>query len=562
MRKAVDNFLEAFTQKTVMIFVAHEDDEIGAFGNLIVQLVKAEVNTYVVFMTNGDYEGLGKIRIREAVSALTFLGIKASNIIFLGYGDCLNGSDHHIIYNLSDTPTESHIRRAKTYGTRKYPEWCYSREGVHHAYTRKNLTNDMRSVILAFRPEYIFAGDFDWHADHRALSILIEEVIGRILQVEENYRPKVFKGFVYSTAYYAAPDYSGINLHSTLKPTSPTQFHMDNPFYDWEQRLRIPVDQRARTKLIHRNIIYQWMKRYQSQYIMRFFKSIANSDQVFWPRRTDSITYTSRVQASSGNGELLRDFKYLDCGNILADRDEMIDCSPGLWIPEEDDRKKSVTFYFKDRKDIDQVVLYENPEEGDNIEQGQLIFSNGYRHLVDSLRHDGTASKIYLPCQKSVEWMEFSILASTGRAGLAEIELYSPKKVKIWFIKIGCGKDYIYDYYSASEEIDFTVTAFDQEGNVLDLPKSHYRIQLIYKYRSEDLKEFRFKLKGKRARLRVKVRNLEHIQDEVTIHRLNPRMTFVMAAAERLDAVILRLDDLAIRLNKKWKSFISKLVKE
>jgi LmbE family N-acetylglucosaminyl deacetylase len=553
MGNSAQNFIEIFKGKSVMIFVAHEDDEIGAFGNLIYELSEAKINTYVVFMTNGDYEGIGKIRIREALSALRILGMKASNVIFLGYCDCLNGTDKHIIYNFSDTPTLSHAGKTETYGTKKYPEWCYRQTGSHHTYTRKNLMKDLESVILHFRPDYIFSGDFDWHADHRALSILIEEVIGRILSTEEEYQPYVFKGFVYSTGYYAPSDYCGINLHSTLKPKPNNQFPMDNPFYDWNKRLRIPVDKKAMTKMKHKNILYKAIKKYQSQYIVRFFYSAANSDEVFWPRRTDSVSYKAKVSASSGNAELLKDFKYLDCSNILAEKEEAVDIRCGVWIPNEEDTEKSFTFYLKDKKDINQISLYENPVAGDNIRKGQLTFSNGYRLVIDSIRHDGRESKISFPCQKSIEWIKFSILNSVGKAGLTEFEIYTPQKEEVWFIKICIHNDYVYDYYTETKRVSFTVTAFGRSGNVIDLPPDKCKIQLTTGDHTVNLQDFKFNLAGRNVKLKICMKDSELIQDEINIHLLRPYMNYSMAILHKMDHFFIKIDDLVLRLNRKLK---------
>lgn len=85
-----DNYIyssQFFKDKQVMIIVPHEDDEINVAGATIKNYTDAGSNVVVVFTTNGDYNGLGELRIDEAVNAMVELGVKKENVLFLGYGD-------------------------------------------------------------------------------------------------------------------------------------------------------------------------------------------------------------------------------------------------------------------------------------------------------------------------------------------------------------------------------------------------------------------------------------------------------------------------------------------
>ena len=89
---APDNGKSAlYSGKNVMVFSPHQDDEINLLGGVLEQYVKYGSNVTVVFSTNGDYEGHGETRLREAVEVLSFIGIPQENVIFLGYGDSTMG---------------------------------------------------------------------------------------------------------------------------------------------------------------------------------------------------------------------------------------------------------------------------------------------------------------------------------------------------------------------------------------------------------------------------------------------------------------------------------------
>ena len=80
-----------------------------------------------------------------------------------------------------------------------------------------SIKNDIKALLLDLRPEVIFCIDYDSHHDHRALSLLFEESMGEILRQNNNdYNPLVFKGFAYSTAFLAEPDFSASSFFSSL----------------------------------------------------------------------------------------------------------------------------------------------------------------------------------------------------------------------------------------------------------------------------------------------------------------------------------------------------------
>lgn len=86
-----------FSDKSKIIFVmAHPDDVIIFYGALIHKLVKDKKDIFVVTVTNGargskankiSEDKLAKVRLKEEVAALAFLGVPKENFICLDYKD-------------------------------------------------------------------------------------------------------------------------------------------------------------------------------------------------------------------------------------------------------------------------------------------------------------------------------------------------------------------------------------------------------------------------------------------------------------------------------------------
>jgi len=92
---AEDERLEEWAGKTIMVFCAHQDDEIQLTGTMAL-LKKNGNRVIIVYYTNGNKgtqdpemtsELLARIRKREAETANGLIGIPAADLIFLGHDD-------------------------------------------------------------------------------------------------------------------------------------------------------------------------------------------------------------------------------------------------------------------------------------------------------------------------------------------------------------------------------------------------------------------------------------------------------------------------------------------
>lgn len=462
-RQTLDNGREyMFAGKKIMVFVPHEDDDVLLMGGVIEQYVKNNSEVYVVFEQTGDSgvsespfsvgKELGQVRANEAIRVLTSYGIPEKNIIFLGYGSTVSRYHPHL-YNMKEDPDQV-VRSVSgfdhTFATGDHPAY---RDG--EKITRNNLFNDYESVILSYKPDVIFCVDYDDHPGHRAVSLMFESVMGKILKQQDLYRPVVFKGFCYSTALYAAKDYSSVNPGPTADPYE-TEYMQETNTYLWKDRVRFPVSAYTLTHYVQSSGTIKKLAIYDSQYgdWHPNVKSIVNSDKVFWERRTDSLLYGAKITASSGQHQLLNDFMLFDCDDIIAGDTDFSSLS-GIWIPSDDDPEKTLSVSLNEPGDIGKIVLYDNPCMDDNVLNASIVFDDGSRIETGKLEPNGSATVIEVNKQNVKSFRIVLTETSGKRAGLSEIETYaSDKRPEMGFIKLMDEQgNFVYDYrLNGSEE--------------------------------------------------------------------------------------------------------------
>lgn len=298
-----------FSGKHVLVLVPHQDDEINLAGGVMEQYLQSGSRVSLVYATNGDYNGLAEERSREVLAMAELLGIPKEDVYYLGYGNQWQprGSATHIYF--SDAPDvvwTSHIGATATYGTEAID--CYARS----SYTRGNFCRDLKNLLLQLRPDVIYCNDYDAHHDHMALDLLFEEVLCEILTEEPGYRPAVYKGLCYGTAWYAEADFAG-----TLNPRSsrhPDWEHWDRlgiP-YDWNSRLRLPMGAENRSPILSENTVYRALSLFESQNGGSFAQNVLNGDKVFFERRTDNLLLRATFTDGSEPVAVWNDFKLKD----------------------------------------------------------------------------------------------------------------------------------------------------------------------------------------------------------------------------------------------------------
>ena len=440
--REVDSGKEAlFAGKNVLLLVPHQDDDLHVLGGTMDEYIRYGSELTVAFMTNGDYHGLGEVRIRESLDLYEYLGVPADHVVFLGYGDNLQTPDYHIYNAPADEVIASSVRKTKTYGIEGQPAF---REG--HAYTRGNLYADIRDLILTVHPDVIFCVDFDTHPDHRACSMLLEQAMGDILRTEPDYTPAVYKGFAYSTAWTAEHDFFSLNIRGTKDVYHNSMVIQEPPLYRWEDRIRFPVCAGTLSRSLLASGQYRELLFYHSQEEEKYAPSVINGDKVFWQRSTDSLLRFASLTASSGEPALLNDFMLLDTRKLSDTHHDPFD---SVWSPDEGDEEKTVTVRLDSPSVVREVVLYDNPDGNINILNAEIRFDNGAVTETGPLDVHGAPTRIAAESGGEVSSFQIRLLETEGdRPGLSELEAFSEwQEPEAAFLKLmDLDGNFAYDY--------------------------------------------------------------------------------------------------------------------
>ncbi len=467
-------FHQRYDNLKVLLFVPHQDDEINTTSTLLYSLAQCKAQITLVYSTNGDWEYPAKCRFKEAINAAGILGIPEDNIIFMGYGDTLNSNDKSHVFYHKNTVAKSPAGYTETYGTNTHPDFAFLHEKQHHSYNSENYLKDLLSIIRKIKADVIISTDFDHHADHRMLSLYLDKAIGIIRKENPSYKPEIWKRFAYPLAYNAVADYSSFNNAETKRPvigvTNDYVFDMIGSFYYiWEDRIRFPVPKIARACRLWDNIICNALEQHKSQRIISKSKGILNSDEIFWSRRTDSVSHTAQVSVSSGNGTYLNDFIVYNVSNIDVAKPEYANY---CWQPNIDDPDKIAVFKWDKPVSIEKIVLYGAVSEDSKINKFQLILSNGFSKIVTDLPQNGNPLVISIGRQLNITSCTLKILSASGKNyGISECEIYSSAEFtgKIFpFCKILIDDNFVYEYYINKKVkiIPFNIYVYGNTGNI------------------------------------------------------------------------------------------------
>ena len=509
-----------------LILAPHPDDEINVAGASIVSPARAGVEIFVAYSTCGDFDRTAELRAEEALTSLSILGVDRDHIIWLGYGDTFNGTGKpHVFY--ADEPARSPAGHVETYAPKNFSPWRRS------TYTRKNFLADLESLIVDLRAEIIFCVDLDFHADHRALALAFDCVMSSILR-RTDYRPTIYKKLAYATAFTAPQDLHSKNLLSTPRPRIGLEAYdfdlIDKFNYIWSERVRLPVPEDCRRPLLSCNPIARAVFAHRSQRIQRNALAIINADEVFFERRTDSITFDAHIRATSGDPSKACDFQFLDLEDINASPPTFANY---FWAPAVDDLERRLTFEWAQRRTIERIKIY---GVLDGLIDKLRVSLDNITVLECRVERGGRPTVIDLPRPLSILRAEFSILDRTVEGGISEIEIFpskAPPSVLPPFVKILCGDEFIYDYAVA---------------------RSTDRLELgLYRYRFDGRINFsvdgglietrdgdRITIKLLSDVITVRASGDENVFDAITIRRRSPLYFFKLRARQCAERLVVR----------------------
>lgn len=539
----VDNsfYDSQFKNKKVMVIVPHEDDDLLISGQVLPPMYKNGADVRVVFATNGDKRVSAYTRQSEACNALEKLGIPREKVIFLGYPD---GTQLYVGKKaFSFSSGWDH-----TYAGKGFKDYHFDRFGTHAKYTAENMVDDIESVVLEYRPDYILAIDFDTHTDHRGVSISFEKAMERILKKESGYTPKVLKCFGYSLAWKSKPDFYALNIKSTVmqdrEKNNDPSYETDVPQYRWNNRIRLPIDKKSLSHSILRCSEYKALSEHLSQYAYCYSERIINGDSVYWNRRTDSLTYNADISVSSGDASLLNDFRLIGVGNRTAGLHVKLENCVSRF--DKNDAQKTVTVKFDSPKTVSCVSLYDNFGLNSNILGGVITFSDGSKVEVPALNADGSEIRVVFEPKHNITSFTFKVTEYEGVAGLDEIEAFENADYDMDFslikLKNADTDDYIYNYLITPDEKSLNL------GVYLSDPNAGYTIKII--------EGDSVKLEGntlvfdddfEKCTVRAELNGDPSTYDQITVKRLSERELKSYESFEKVNKTVFKIDTLRLK---------------
>lgn len=540
----VDNsfYDSQFKNKKVMVIVPYEDDDLLISGQVLPPMYKNGADVRVVFATNGDKRVSAYTRQSEACNALEKLGIPREKVIFLGYPD---GTQLYVGKKaFSFSSGWDH-----TYAGKGFKDYHFDRFGTHAKYTAENMVDDIESVVLEYRPDYILAIDFDTHTDHRGVSISFEKAMERILKKESGYTPKVFKCFGYSLAWKSKPDFYALNIKSTVmqdrEKNNDPSYETDVPQYRWNNRIRLPIDKKSLSHSILRCSEYKALSEHLSQYAYCYSERIINGDSVYWNRRTDSLTYNADISVSSGDASLLNDFRLIGVGNRTAGPNVKLENCVSRF--NKNDAQKTVTVKFDSPKTVSCVSLYDNFGLNSNILGGVITFSDGSKVEVPALNADGSETRVVFEPKHNITSFTFKVTEYEGVAGLDEIEAFENADYDMGFslikLKNADTDDYIYNYLITPDEKSLNL------GVYLSNPNAGYTIKII--------EGDSVKLEGntlvfdddfEKCTVRAELNGDPSTYDQITVKRLSERELKSYESFEKVNKTVFKIDTLRLKM--------------
>lgn len=416
-------FSSAFFQgRKVLVLVPHEDDEVNLAFGVIDSFVQAGSDVTVAFFTNGDAKTDPAVRNSEAVRAAAALGVAADRLVFLGYGDHI--SDPPLYRGEPDAVRHGDAGFTQTYAVGGYTDFHTACFGEPATLTLSHARQDLRTLITTLRPDVLFVTDLDDHVDHVSLSRIFDGVLGQLLSSQNDYRPRVYKGFAYDYAWHGNDDFFAIPLQSAAPAWAHASY---SACYRWEERVRFVMPGDYLSYTLRGSKLHGVLQSYGSQHAYSKEARLLNGDKVFWERRTDNLALAASVTASSGDAALLHDFL------LEGTADDPLE---GCWLPDKASAAATATFTWATPQNIHELVFYDAPAPAGDVRAVRVRVNGG--EPIPYTLPDGTG----LPCRMALDRAQVRTLSveivpgGDGPCGLFEIEALPARDLTPQWIKL------------------------------------------------------------------------------------------------------------------------------
>jgi LmbE family N-acetylglucosaminyl deacetylase len=279
----------------ILVIAPHPDDDILISAGVTYAATQRGEQVTVVYVTNGDANGLGDPRQDEAVLGQTSnLGTRESDLIFLGYPDEGLKTIYQNFPLASDRFLTARGGHTTTYAHRGLGGTDYHnfRFGSHANYNRFNLLADLKDIIDTQRPEHIITvTESDVHTDHQTTSIATRDAILAVTATDPSYIPVLNKMMVWSA-------------NSSIWPESanPLTYFNEPPglvgtglSWDEHESLDVPLAMQVSGMV---NLKNRAISAHTSQGGNNgFIGTFAHKDEFFWPVNVNGGNFPPRVDA-------------------------------------------------------------------------------------------------------------------------------------------------------------------------------------------------------------------------------------------------------------------------
>lgn len=207
-KSGLEKFPEINSNDRLLILAPHIDDEIISSGGLIQEALRVKAEIKIVYLTNGDdnlfsviksdknlkaqpndFIVLGEERMAEGKKAVQVLGLKETNLIFLGYPD--RGLYYLLNQNYNDN--NPYVSQGTKLTYNPYSNTYHNQQ----SYTGSNVFNDLNSITKDFQPTIIIVPhNRDKNTDHLATYLFQQKVF-----IDQTNKPRVFAYLIHYSLY-------------------------------------------------------------------------------------------------------------------------------------------------------------------------------------------------------------------------------------------------------------------------------------------------------------------------------------------------------------------------
>ncbi|WKX89184.1 hypothetical protein Q1695_008663 [Nippostrongylus brasiliensis] len=138
----------------VLLVIAHPDDETMFFAPVLRTLSAGGHRLFLLCVSNGNFEGLGKVRCRELNEAIQFLGVTSSDVTVLDYDVFQDGGqwDRQVLSNVLlrhiEVLSVDCVLSFDAGGVSGHGNHTSCFEALQEAYTRGVIPEDVQIFVL------------------------------------------------------------------------------------------------------------------------------------------------------------------------------------------------------------------------------------------------------------------------------------------------------------------------------------------------------------------------------------------------------------------------------